>query len=264
MNSAVPPRALLASLDAKTLGAAVERGRTWRQVLLALGLSRHRHVPALRALCEKWDIDDRHLRHRSPPDDLLREVLCTAGSWPEAMRRLGYAEASGSARETLRAHAVRLGLDVTPLSKPSEPGALPWPVEVDLRHLRRAGALIVAATMSLAGYSVSWPLEPAPYDLVVGRDGLLLRLQVKTTTRRVAGSWNCAVTRSEYADVPGGKRRARYDVGQLDAFAVVDGDGDVYLIPVGVVADRAALALGRFGSYRLPRLAKAEASTSSG
>lgn len=219
MTTAVPPRVLLAALDAGTLATAVERARSWRQVLLALGLSRHRHVPALRALCEKWDIDDRHLRHRSPPDDQLREVLSTASSWPDALGRLGYADASGSARHTLRAHAARLGLDVARLGKTCEPGALPWPVEPDLYHLRRAGAFMVAASMSLAGYSVSWPLEPATYDLVVGRGGFLLRLQVKTTTRRISGSWNCAVTRSSYADVPGGKRRARYDVGQVDAFA---------------------------------------------
>ena len=64
------------------------------------------------------------------------------------------------------------------------------------------------------------------------------------------------MTRSSYADVPGGKRRARYDVGQVDAFAIVDGDGDVYLIPLGVVAGRTSLVLSRFSSYRLPRLAQ--------
>ena len=252
MTAPVPPRVVLSLLDADALRPLVASSRSWRQVLLAVGL-RNRHVPQLRGLCDRWGIGYEHLGLHAPPDAVLRAVLTTATSWPEALQRLGYAEGSGSARATVRGHATRLGLDVRRLTTRVEPGAPAWDVQHDLRHLRRAGGYLVAAVLALGGYAVSWPLEPGPYDLVVdGGDGMM-RVQVKTTSRKIAGSWNCSVTRSQYADVPGGKRRARYDAASIDAFAVVDGAGDVYLIPVDVVAGRASLSLCRFAAYRLPR-----------
>lgn len=252
MTTALPPRVVLSSLDAATLRPLVVSSRSWRQVLLAVGL-RNRHVPQVRSLCDRWGIGYEHLGLHAPPDAALRAVLTTAASWPEALTRLGYAGGSGSARATLRAHATRLGLDVTRLAAPAEAGSPPCAVQHDRRHLRQAGTYLVAAVLALGGHAVSWPLEPAPYDLLVDTGQGLLRVQVKTTSRKVGGSWNCAITRSVYADVPGGKRRARYDESTIDAFAVVDGDGDVYLIPVAVVAGRAALSLSRFVAFRLPR-----------
>src|SRR4051794_29673105 len=54
-----------------------------------------------------------------------------------------------------------------------------------LEHLRAAGPHLVAAALSLVGRPVSTAPEGAAYDLVVDDDHRgLLRLQVKTTTRR--------------------------------------------------------------------------------
>jgi hypothetical protein len=226
------PREVLASLDADKLGSVVATSRSWRQVSKALGLSASRHGRRLRALCDAWGISYAHFRHHVFTDDQLREVLSTATTWTEAMSRLGYTEESGSARATIRKHAARLRLDVTTLAARPRPGTASVSLEPELRHLRRAGAYLVSAACALAGHHVSWPLEPAAYDLVVDTGDRRLRVQVKTCSRQIAGSWNCAITRSEYADVAGGKRRAWYTAEEIDAFAVVDGDGEIYFIPV--------------------------------
>ncbi len=120
------------------------------------------------------------------------------------------------------------------------------------RHLPAAGALVVAAIYALQGSRVSWPLEPAPYDLLVEPpDGAaMLRVQVKTCTTQQHGTWICWVTRSRYARVPGGKRRTSYAPGDVDVLAVVTGDLDVYLLPFEVVAGRTAITLRSHTAYR--------------
>ncbi|MFN2523116.1 MAG: group I intron-associated PD-(D/E)XK endonuclease [Mycobacteriales bacterium] len=251
---ALPPRLLLAALDEVTLAAAVQDSRSWRQVSLKLGLPSSRHVRKIQALCDSWNVPHEHLAHRAPPDDQLREVLTTATSWSEAMTRLGFAEDSGTARATIRKHARRLGLDLARFAEPLPPQGTASAMQPHVRHLRDAGAYLVAGAFVLAGHRVSWPLEPAPYDLVVDSGGRLLRVQVKTTTQWVGGFWSCSITRSEYADVSGGKRQVRYRPDEIDAFAVVDGFGDIYVIPVDDVADLTALSLRRYARYRIPRL----------
>lgn len=251
-----PPRAVLASLDETTLRSAIEGCRSWRQVLLTLGL-RSRHTERLRLLCEQWDVPHQHLAQRAPRDDQLREVLTTAAGWPEVLRRLGYAVDSGSARTTVRRHAQRLGLDTRRLAE--HPPAAPPPLDAvtwtpHLQHLRTAGAHLVAAAFTLAGQRVCWPLEPAVYDLLVDVGDRLLRVQVKTTSRRAGDSWTCSITRSEYADVAGGKRRVTYTSAEIDLFAIVDGHGEIYLIPMDVVSGMTNLVLRRYTAYRIPTL----------
>jgi hypothetical protein len=256
MTAAAPPRVVLASLDASTLRAAVEDCRSWRQVLLKLGL-RSPHTERVRALCEQWDVAHGHLAQRAPRDELLREVLNTATGWPDVLRRLGYAEDSGSARTTIRRHAQRLGLDTRRLAEypPAVPPLLaPATWAPDLQHLRAAGTSLVAAAFTLAGHRVCWPLEPAVYDLLVDTGDRLLRVQVKTTSRRTGDSWSCSITRSEYADVAGGKRRVAYSPAEIDVFAIVDGHGEIYLIPIDVVSGMTNLVLRRYTAYRIPTL----------
>lgn len=149
---------------------------------------------------------------------------------------------------------VRLGLDLRRLTARPTPDGADLSLQPDLRHLRQAGAYIVAGAFTLAGHRVSWPLEPAAYDLVVDAGGRLLRVQVKTSSRQVGGSWTCSITRSEYADVAGGKRRVRYTTDEVDIFAVVDGAGEVYVIPIDDVAGLTNLSMRRYDAYRIPRL----------
>lgn len=104
-------------------------------------------------------------------------------------------------------------------------------------HLRTAGDLVVAGVYALTGCRVSWPLQPAPYDLLVepAGGGSPVRVQVKTCTRKQGGTWLCWITRSTYAAVPGGKRRLSYESSEIDVLAVVDGDLSIYLIPYSLV-----------------------------
>jgi hypothetical protein len=82
-----------------------------------------------------------------------------------------------------------------------------------------------------------------------------VRVQVKTCTTQQHGNWICWVTRSEYAAVPGGKRRTSYNVEAIDVLAVVDGALQVYLLPFGLVACKTAVTLRAFEEYRVGALA---------
>lgn len=138
---------------------------------------------------------------------------------------------------------------------PPVAGSLTW--DPKLQHLRAAGTYLVAAACTLAGYSVCWPLEPAVYDLLVDAGNRVLRVQVKTTSLRVGGSWTCSITRSEYADVAGGKRRVAYSPADIDAFGIVDGDGEIYIIPIETVSGMTNVSLRRYAAYRISRLSTA-------
>jgi hypothetical protein len=122
VTTAAPPRVLLASLDAATLAAAVASCRSWRQVLLKLGLSPNRHARRLRDRCDEWGIDYGHFRYHVFTDEQLAEVLGSAGTWAEALSRLGYTADSGSARATIRKHARRLGLSAPEFAGPAATG----------------------------------------------------------------------------------------------------------------------------------------------
>ena len=125
--------------------------------------------------------------------------------------------------------------------------------------LRAAGPALVAAVYALRGHRVSWPLEPAPYDLLAeAPDGAVVRVQVKTCTTRQGGTWICWITRSAYAAVPGGKTRTRYGAADVDVLAVVDGECGVHLIPFARVADHSTVTLRAYAEFRVARLVLAD------
>lgn len=236
------------------LRAAVAVSRSWRAVLRHVGLTSPRHGRRFQQVCDLRGIDYRHFRNRVFADEELGDVLGTASSWPDALRRLGYAEDSGSARATVRRHAVRLGIDVSRLSAgPAPVPSSPFAGHADSGRLREAGSYVVAAACALIGHKVSWPLEPATYDLLVdtGPAGIQ-RVQVKTCTYRSGGAWVCGITRSEYAAAPGGKRRVHYSPDEIDYFGIVDGDLAVYLIPAGLLAGVGTISLRKYSSFEVP------------
>ena len=103
---------------------------------------------------------------------------------------------------------------------------------------------------------MSWPLEPAPYDLLAdpGYGSPLLRVQVKTCTSKSGGTWLCWITRHEYSRDAGSKRRANYPPDALDVLAVVDGDGSVYLIPFDLVAHQSTVTPRAYSAYQVANL----------
>lgn len=110
--------------------------------------------------------------------------------------------------------------------------------------------MIVAATLMLSGYQVSWPLEPAVYDLLVDVSRRRpQRVQVKTTTRQVDGTWLCTLRRSS-TSVSG----RRYSLDDIDYFGIVDGDHVVHLLPAAVVGGLTSLSTRAYQQYRVARL----------
>jgi hypothetical protein len=235
----------LHAVDDERLRSAVAASRSWREVARALGLpgTSSRVTRQLRERCERAGIDHAHFRHRRFAEADLAPAVRGAATWDEVLRRLGYAERSGSARQSVRGHCARLGIDVAHLEGPA-PAAVPFRLpDVDPVHLRTAGGLLVAAALALRGVAVSWPLEPATYDLLADLpDQGVVRVQVKTTTQRVGGTWLCHLTRGD---------RERYGVDAVDCFGLVDGDRQVHLVPSRVLGGLSAVHLSRYAAYRL-------------
>lgn len=231
------------------LASAVAESRSWRGVLRSLGLTSTRKGRQMRAYCDATGLDYSHFTTRTWDRADLPGAVASSRSWAELFDRLGIAPDSGSARAQIRRYCSGRGIDLRGVEGPEEVGDdVP---RCDLARLRSAGGHLVAAYCVLAGFRVSWPLEPAPYDLLVEDvKHRVRRVQVKTTTRQVAGIWVCGISRSTY--VPGGgKQRAVYEPGTVDDFGIVDGDLRVYLIPADLVAGRGTLTLRRYRSFEL-------------
>jgi hypothetical protein len=82
----------------------------------------------------------------------------------------------------------------------------------------------------------------------------VLRVQVKSCTSRQGGRRICWITRSEYAQVAGGKRRVAYPAGSLDIIAVVDDALQVYAIPFELVSGMTAVTLGAYEQFKVAQL----------
>lgn len=143
---------------------------------------------------------------------------------------------------------IRSAHDAIRVQSPVAP-TLPFSRGTEKRQLHRVAIARAILWFSERQYAVSLPLEPQQYDLIVDSDGGLLRVQVKSTTRRErSGGWLVATCRKAYdgslASNAGGRRRAKsYSDSEIDQFFVVTGSGDLYLLPREVVGERKSLVL---------------------
>ena len=116
------------------------------------------------------------------------------------------------------------------------------------RHGGQSGLSIAARWLLDRNYTVSVPLEPAPYDLVTESDGGLVRVQVKTTRRRGAnGRYAAGIGRLIHdATAPrnanGNRKSVPYGVDDIDYFFIIT-PVKMYLIPIGVVAGSMQIVL---------------------
>ncbi len=226
---------------------AIRASHSWRGVLRALGLSATSAAAmrSVRVQADRLGLDYSHFTgQRRWTDQQLVAAIASATSWTQVAETLGLA--GGSSTTTIRGHAVRLGLDTAHLAsprKPQPPIGLMRPQQV---NLARAGSLMAAAWFELCGHSVSWPLEPCRYDLLVWMGTTAQRIQVKTTTVKKGTSWIVWISNT-------GKERTTYDPDEIDHFFVIDGDFDYYLIPVAAVGGLTAIQLSAYRDYRLPR-----------
>ena len=250
------PRLLPARVTEQQLRDAVARSHSWNGVLLALDIRSKSVGPKLRNACNELGIDYGHFRSILATDNRLRDVITASRDWPTALARLGYAKGSGTARATVRKHCNRLGIGTDHLAaSPPSPFA---PLEVtDLapkpEHLRNAGPYLVLFSFNAAGKPAAMAPEGAAYDVLADfGTGGVKRVQVKTGTGRNSGSWVCQLSRSEYdKNAFGGHRRAVYSAEEIDYFACIDGDLQLYLIPIEAVEGLGSIQLRKYARYRV-------------
>lgn len=226
------------------LAEAVAISTSWRGVLRTLGLV-GTSSGALRSVRTRADLRGYDYGHftgqRRWTESELRAAVVSASTWSEVTEALGLG--STSAIATVRGHAVRLGLGVEHLRRSSarEPESAPTP---DVANLDRAGSVLAAGWFLLCGMSISWPLEPARYDLVVDTPTGLRRVQVKTTTVRTSESWKVYLSTSRQG-------RTVYDVDEIDDFFVIDGALNYYVIPLAAVGGLHAIHLSAYERFRV-------------
>ena len=136
---------------------------------------------------------------------------------------LGLAHDSVDDRTRVKAHAARLGLDVSRLYGSSTKEVARPVFRPDVKHLREAGTAI--ATMP---------------------DGIK-RVQVKTTTFNKRG-WLVRVGRRSYS-VGNRAPLVPYDPDLIDLFFILDGELTMYVIPSRVIVGRVAILLNNYSEY---------------
>jgi hypothetical protein len=230
---------------------AIAVATNWRDVMRALGL-RDNSAGAIRIMKRhalRLGLDTSHFqRKRGWSDAQLRRAVIDAQSWDELLTTLGLAPHSGDGRIRVKAHAMRLGLDLARLgnSVTNNPG--PADVRPDLRYLRDAATSVAASWFSMCGFNVAFPLEPALYDLLVSTPEGIKRVQVKTTTCFSKDGWTVVVSRRPYS-IGNRERRVPYDPELIDWFFVMDGDLTIYLIPSRIIAGRVSILLHTYTKY---------------
>jgi hypothetical protein len=233
------------------LAAAVAVSRSWRGVMRELGLNSTSAgaVRVVKRHVSRLALDVSHFTgQRRWSDAQLRRAVANAYSWHELVSDLGLAPGSGDERTRIKAHAIRLGLNLSQLGRPEGRAAAERKLEPDIKHLRDAGTMMAAAWFMLCGCDCSIPLEPAVYDLLVSMPAGLRAVQVKTTTHKDRDGWQVQIGRRPYS-VGNRGRLVPYDPDIVDCFFILDGDLAMYLIPSRVLAGRVGILLRNYTQY---------------
>lgn len=232
--------------DEAQLRQAVARFSSWRKVAAALGMaggSTHR----VKRRAEELGLDTSHMTgNRRWDPRRLQEAVARATNWSEVPDLLGV---PASELRRIRGAVIRMSIDAAHLN--DRPPHCPGPqLGPRLQHLAAAAESIATAWFTMAGCTVAIPVTPCSFDLVVCRSGRCRRVQVKSTTHRDRnGRWVVNVSRRPYQRELNNSREP-YDPDDIDEFFIITGSGDVYVIPVAVIAGRVMITLDRYLSYR--------------
>lgn len=233
------------------LPAAVAAATSWRGVMRELGLdpSNGGTTRTIRRRAALLGLDTSHFRgNRSWSDAVLRQAVFEGKTWEEVLKTLGLSARAGGERTLVKAHALRLGLDVSHLGHPALRPANPCELEPDLTHLRRAAESLAAAWFVLCGRNVAFPVEPDAYDLLVDMPDGMKRVQVKTTTFKSKDGWLAQIGRRPYS-AGNNAPLVPYDPEIIDLFFIIDGDLAMYMIPSRVVAGRVQILLRTYTQF---------------
>ena len=232
------------SYDDQQLMDAIAESRSWRGTLRKLGLraTSAGAMRSVRSCADSRGIDYSHFSgQRRWTEDGLRAALADGETWADVVASLGLEGVA--ALVAVKGHAARLDVDTSHLAAEVSCGGDARPT---IDNLHRSGSLLAAAWFTMCGDAVSWPLEPSRYDLLVSRDNVVRRVQVKTTTVRVGESWKVYISTAR-------RERRTYDPDEIDDFFVIDGSLSCFLIPVAVVGVLQAMHLSAYERYRVPQ-----------
>lgn len=214
---------------------------------LGLGVTSAGSIRIVKRHVVRLGLDTSHFTgQRRWSDAQLRRAVASAYSWPELLSELGL-HGNADDRTRVKAHAVRLGLDLGRLGGTGEGAAARPEFRPDVKHLREAGTAIAAMWFLLCGYNTSLPVEPTVYDLLVSMPDGIKRVQVKTTTYYSQG-WEVQVGRRPYS-VGNRERLVPYDPDLVDLFFILDGDLTMYVIPSRVIAGRVRILLSNYSEF---------------
>ncbi|MFI6512843.1 group I intron-associated PD-(D/E)XK endonuclease [Streptosporangium sp. NPDC050855] len=236
------------------IAQAIAKAHSWRGALRLLGLP-EASASAMRIVkrfASDHDIPCDHFTGvRRWSDQKIREATPEARTWAELLRMLGMKSDTGENRASVRAHTLRLGLDISHLEAPTY--AAPADTSVpQLAHLRSAAEALAQAWFELRGIPVAKPTTASQvYDMLVELDGRFQRVQVKTTTTRDSqGSWLVVTSRRTPGATKNGPR-VPYRLDDVDLFFIIDGDMMVYLIPSIAVSGKLHICLSAYMSYQV-------------
>jgi hypothetical protein len=185
---------------------------------------------------------------RTWSDPALKRAAAQAHSWDELLAAIGIMSRSGDERTRVKAHALRLGLDLSHLADQPQESPSRLSAKPTLRNLREAATSLAASWFSLCGFNPAIPMEPTVYDLLVSMPDGIKRVQVKTTTYNGKYGWMIQVGRRPYS-IGNNARLVPYDPELIDLFFIVDGDLTMYLIPSRVIAGRVQILLRTYSQY---------------
>jgi hypothetical protein len=231
--------------------AAVAAATSWRGVMRELGLNPANGgtTRTIRRRAAVLGLDTSHFRgNRSWSDAVLRRAVTGGRTWEDVLTTLGLSTRAGGSRALVKAHAHRLGLDVSHLGRLVPPGADSCELEPDRVHLRRAAESLAATWFMLCGRNVALPVEPDSYDLLVDMPDGPKRVQVKTTTFKSKDGWLVQIGRRPYS-IGNNALLVPYDPEIIELFFIVDGDLAMYLIPSRVIAGRVQILLRTYRKY---------------
>ena len=237
------------------LREAVAGQRSWRGVLRALGLkgTSSSSIRTVKRHAARLGLDTTHF-NRQPKwsDQDLMDAVARSASWAEVVRHLQLDD-DDHVRVRVKGQAIRLGLDVSHLEDPVVAGSsnLAFARPATPSALRDAAPLIATAWFAVRGMPVAVPSEQQAYDLLVTMPDGIQRVQVKSTTARATnGKWRAGISHRPYSlDKTAGK--VPYDPDSIDYFLVINGLGEIYLIPTPVVAGLTTIHLDGYADYKV-------------
>ena len=230
---------------------AVAASRSWRGVMRELGLcvTSTGSIRVVKRRVAFLKLDTSHFTgQRMWSDASLKRAVAHAYSWDELLSAIGVKGRSGDERIRVKAHALRLGLELGHLTGQPQATGCQATLQPALRNLRQAATSLAASWFALCGCPAAISVEPTVYDLLVSTADGIKRVQVKTTTYNGKAGWQVAVGRRPYS-IGNRERQVPYDPDLIDWFFIVDGDLNMYLIPSQVIAGRVATLLRTYREY---------------